>query len=282
MAMGHGSAVRKGAAKSNALGKKFLTLPDVPDIRDRYYEPTLAPLPAVLPVADGLRILDQGAAGACTGFALAAVVNRLLARNTAEMPEPVRGRHVSPHMLYANARRYDEWPGEQYDGSSLRGALRGFYNSGACREELWRRPGARTDAADLARDARLTSLGAYYRLRPHLPDYHAAISETGVLYVSAAVHDGWDHPAQGRIAPAQGANLHAFAVVGYDSEGFWVQNSWGPGWGSAGLAHWSYKDWDMNIRAVRAPRLTPRPNETGDGIASCSTQASWMFMSQSL
>ncbi len=28
-----------------------------------------------------------------------------------------------------------------------------------------------------------------------------------------------------------GAQLHAFAIVGYDDEGFWIQNSWGTGWG---------------------------------------------------
>jgi len=244
----HADATKKGHVKSNRLGKKFLTLPDVPDIRDRYYEPTLASLPAVLPVSDGLHILDQGREGACTGFALAAVINRLLERNADALPDTMRGRRVSPYMLYTNAKRYDEWPGDDYEGSSLRGALRGFYNSGVCQQDLWNHRDHDMVSVEISRDARLTSLGAYYRLRPHLPDYHAAISETGVLYISATVHDGWDNPKDGRINPALGNNLHAFAVVGYDSEGFWVQNSWGPDWGNSGLAHWSYKDWDMNIQ----------------------------------
>ena len=32
-------------------------------------------------------------------------------------------RRVSPAMLYELARLYDEWPGEDYEGSSCRGAL---------------------------------------------------------------------------------------------------------------------------------------------------------------
>lgn len=249
------------------MGKKFLALPDVPDIRDRFYEPTLAPLVAVMPVADELHILDQGTEGACTGFALAAVVNRLASRNTIDVSDVIRGRRVSPFMLYTNAKRYDEWPGADYEGSSLRGALRGFYNSGVCHENLWSHRDDNTVSVEIALDARLTSLGAYYRLRPHLPDYHAAISATGVLYVSASVHAGWDHPQDGRITPALGTALHAFALVGYDGEGFWVQNSWGAEWGNSGLAHWSYKDWDMNIQDAWVLQLAiPSPFSFGLGV----------------
>lgn len=49
------------------------------------------------------RILDQGHEGACTGYALAAVINFLLSRRNID-------RAVSSRMLYELARRYDEWP----------------------------------------------------------------------------------------------------------------------------------------------------------------------------
>ena len=78
---------------------------------------------------------------------------------------------------------------------------------------------------------------------------HAAIHEAGAVYASARVHDGWFHPVNGRIVPhppsPQGG--HAFAIVGYDAEGFWVQNSWGPGWGDGGIALWEYADWARGI-----------------------------------
>ncbi|MFO1251148.1 MAG: hypothetical protein U1E77_08460 [Inhella sp.] len=38
----------------------------------------------------------------------------------------------------------------------------------------------------------------------------------------------------------------AFALVGFNREGFVVQNSWGPGWGAGGFGLLSYADWLSN------------------------------------
>jgi hypothetical protein len=51
--------------------------PDVPDLRDRVYQPVLKDLKMHKDAPDGLRVLDQGQEGACTGFALAAAINLL-------------------------------------------------------------------------------------------------------------------------------------------------------------------------------------------------------------
>lgn len=250
--------IMKGA-KGKKKRRTFDALKDVPDIRDRMYEPTLLPLKAAILPPRNLHILDQGEEGACTGFGLAAAINLLTTQNRQGRGRP---RRVSPHMLYLMARRHDEWPGEKDEGSSLRGALRGFYNCGACEEKLWKDGKPDNFSIVTAKDARATALGAYYRLRPSLSDYHAAINETGVIYVSAAVHDGWSDPpkATGKIVQQPATSLHAFAIVGYDEKGFWVQNSWGKSWGKGGLGHWSYEDWSANIEdawvlqlAVRAP-----------------------------
>jgi hypothetical protein len=40
---------------------------------------------------------------------------------------------------------------------------------------------------------------------------------------------------------------HAFALVGYNKDGFFVQNSWGTKWGNDGLALWTYEDWERNL-----------------------------------
>jgi hypothetical protein len=241
-------------------------LRDVPDIRDRLYEPTLRALPARLEPPRVTHVLDQGEEGACTGFALAAAINHLLGHNPGT-GAAIAKRRVSAHMLYAMARRHDEWPGENYEGSSLRGALRGFYNCGACAEKLWPRTQQDLTLAS-ARDARNTTLGAYYRLRPNLSDYHAAINETGVIYVSATVHDGWEDPRDGRIHPGDGDGAHAFVIVGYDDTGFWIQNSWGPDWGRGGLAHWQYTDWARNVIDAWVLQLAvPAPKAFGLGFS---------------
>ncbi len=87
---------------------------DLPDNRDLIYTPPPVQLKNVMPRPRSLHILDQGSEGACTAFALAALINRL---------NQQRGRRVrvSPRMLYEMARKHDEWPGERYQGSSCRG-----------------------------------------------------------------------------------------------------------------------------------------------------------------
>src|SRR5687767_3031143 len=110
---------------------------DTLDFRDRMFEPTLVEVPAHMPLAAyqalHIPILDQGEEGACSGFGLATVANYLLTRRKVE-PDP---SPVSPRMLYEMARRYDEWPGEDYSGSSARGAMKGWHKHGVCSEKEW-------------------------------------------------------------------------------------------------------------------------------------------------
>lgn len=255
--------------KTETLNDRVLaTQPDLPDLRDRMYEPHLRQLIDELPPPADLLILDQGDEGACTGFGLAAVINRLR-HDRRGLSEPLELKHgVSARMLYELARRYDEWPGEDYDGSSIRGAIRGIYHNGVCDWLDWPyRSGKRREilTVDRARAARSTTLGAYYRIRPVLNEYHAALMDTGVIVCSARVHRGWQNPAGGEIKiDRQPIGGHAFAVVGYNQQGFWVQNSWGPQWGRGGVALWRYEDWMESIMDAWVLRLAvPTPQIFG-------------------
>lgn len=219
---------------------------DPPDVRDWPYEPALIQLESRIDPPSELHILNQESEGSCTGFGLAAVINHLNQRRG----NPVR---VSARMLYEMACRYDEWEGEDGSGSSCRGAIKGWHNMGVCDETLWPyeldRPGGLS--LDAAKNARKTTIGAYYRLAQRVSDFHCALNEAHVIYASASIHDGWrsDEVRDGLIPlRTQSLGGHAFAIVGYDDRGFWVQNSWGRGWGRAGLALWSYEDWLRNIR----------------------------------
>ena len=263
--------------KMTSAGEKRLlnVRSDPPDIRDRMYEPALIQLKSEIDSRRWTKVGNQGTEGACTGFGLAAVINLLNNR---------RGQgnfRASPRMLYEMAKKHDKWPGEDYAGSSCRGAIRGWKNMGVCSETLWRYQSNDPDSLltiERAREARHNTLGAYYRLRPEISDYHTALNETGAIYVSARVHDGWSQPRGGRdlptIKPAQTpSGGHAFAIVGYTADGFIVQNSWGPGWGKNGFALWLYEDWVENIKdgwvfrlALPTPRifgLTPPSAQTG-------------------
>ena len=272
--------------KSSPKDKKWIldARPDTMDFRDLMYVPTLVEVPTHIPLGDYLDyqvpILDQGREGACTGFGLATVANYLLLRRRV-IPDPVP---VSARMLYDLARRYDEWPGENYSGSSARGAMKGWHKHGVCAEEIY--PSAKrrdrkglTDAR--TSEARRRPLGAYFRVNhKDLVAMHSAIAEVGVLYATSGVHEGWqDVGGDGLIAASETMiGGHAFAIVAYDDEGLWIQNSWGPTWGRNGFARISYDDWlrngtDVWVARLGAPVTLRTLESTATAHASTSGQS---------
>ena len=236
-------------------------VPDAFDARDLVYQSRLQPLPPELDVRPSdkanFRVMTQEGSS-CTGHAVAAMVNNVLAQQK-------RNVHVIPYMLYAMARRYDEFAGEEDEGSSLRGALKGWYYHGVLPESEW--PGLDAelepdiDAPAIAELARQQPLGAFYRVNAfRLDDMQSAVNELHAIVASAAVHEGWASPTvvarrlpgsqtvqhmavierNARNRPLGG---HAFAIVGYNEVGFLVQNSWGTRWGRGGFATLPYDDW---------------------------------------
>ncbi len=271
MADGSGSGPLAGPVRGGILR-------DPVDLRDRAYEPTLARLAAeLLPDARLLAALrksrrywklprQQGDEGTCGGQALAGLIDI----------ERLRFGHrrctsVSARMLYQTARlKYDP---DEPEGVSLRDVIKAFYNYGVCSEKRWpyvprELPPGAIDV-ERAREARNVTLGAYYRLRPNLNTYHAALHEAEALLVSAELHDGWlpervaaakgeiVPPKPGERSPVLGAESHALLIVGYTSKGFLVLNSWGRDWGGwspggdaapiPGVALWQYGDWADRI-----------------------------------
>lgn len=245
---------------------------DRQDLRDQLFQPQIQHLPDSFPAdtviasqwqgyIDAGYILDQGSDGACTGFGLAASIHYL---------NWMRGQPVSlrsTRMIYHLAQFYDEWPGEDYSGSSCRGALKGWHKHGVCSAALWPYTVAASGKvrhwqpplAGWADDALQCTLGIYYRVdKADISSMQAALAQTGVLYVSAHVHAGWDrleHTARKAQALGGMADIpaipwhsqingaHAFAIIGYNRQGFVVQNSWGKNWGQQGLGLLSYDDW---------------------------------------
>lgn len=256
--------LRFTAARTVRIADRRLNArPDTLDFRDLMYVPTLVEVGTRLPLdryrKEEVPILDQGQEGACTGFGLATVAHFLL-RSRRTVPDT---GEVSPRMFYALARRYDEWPGEAYEGSSCRGAMKGWHKHGVCGRELWEHEPGTPDYAltgPRVEDGVKRPLGAYFRVNhKDLVAMHSAISEVGVLYASATVHSGWeDVKRDGSIPFGDTVKVlggHAFAIVAYDERGFWVQNSWGKGWGLQGFCRVSYEDWLKNGQDVWVARL---------------------------
>lgn len=251
--------------------------PDRSDFRDLPYRPSLLqPQDLKLPRAPSGPVWDQGGEATCVGFALATVIGDQLA---------ALGRKdtvVSARMLYEAAREHDEFLDDGTGGTSLRGAIKGFFHNGACRAETAPyHPGETNWSLGIAAaiEARDVSLGAYFRVEPRLSDTQLAICEAGAVVVSARIHPNWfGKLPKGQIRFRKGTvGTHAFVLLGYDDKGFILQNSWGPNWGcwhnQPGLAHWSYEDWAENILDTWVLRLAPRAPGTLDLRARGATAA---------
>jgi hypothetical protein len=267
-------------------GRVLNTRPDTLDFRDKMYVPNLYEVPVRIDLDEYLAyqvpILDQGQEGACTGFGLATVANYLL-RQRKTVPDPTP---VSPRMFYEMAKRYDEWPGEDYSGSSARGAMKGWHKHGVCQSDCWP-----YDTKDESKeklnetrtsDATRRPLGAYYRVNHQdLIAMHTALAEVGVLYATGSVHDGWSHINDDGVIIFSETVLggHAFAIVAYDHRGFWIQNSWGDTWGKNGFALITYDDWLINgtdtwVARLGAPVDLNKPGSIAAGHAASAGKTS--------
>lgn len=259
MARSKVTAGRKKKLDAVAIPKRS-AVPDRLDLRDRLYQPPVAVVPdLVFAPKTNIPVLDQGQTNACTGFALASVVYQL--QHSAKRKR--MDCCVSPFMLYSMARRYDEFPGDPNadTGSSLRGAMKAWYKHGACSDRLWTSEAMPTaqvtkSSDDWWLDAVQRPLGAYYRVDTRsVTDMHVALNEIGILYASAVCHSGWDEGFSNTsrikggywMIPRRKASIsdggHAFAIVGYNQDGYIIQNSWGTGWGTKGRAVLPYEDW---------------------------------------
>jgi len=287
------------------------TRKDAADLRDRLYQPAAISLPDEYPPVEEMRkylpaydkaglILDQGTEGACTGFGLSCVVNYL---RWVKSGLPAKMDSVSPRMLYTLARRHDEYEGENYEGSSCRGALKGWFNNGVCLEPDWPYSAEKSNAATYgfaARAANVT-LGVYYRIETSsITDMQAAIAQHRAVFVSAFTHDGWNAvkrsktpkthadlpliPFDGRRSEEGG---HAFALIGFNAQGFILQNSWGNRWGAGGFAVIGYLDWlahamdawvvSLGVPGVVAGRLAVNGAAATEarGSASAADRRKW-------
>lgn len=173
--------------------------------------------------------LDQGQEGACTGFGLAHVLAATPRSHTDVDDEFAR-------ILYHRAQRHDEWPGEDYEGSSVNGAMKAAREIGRIKEWRWA-------------EARL-------EIR-HGLSYHGA-GELGVWWYTGM----FDTDENGFIhATGTKEGGHALALTGYRTANwtnpqglvitgvaYRLENSWGADWGDNGGA-WIWESTVLDLLA---------------------------------
>ncbi len=177
-------------------------------------------------------------------------------------------------MLYELGRKYDLFPKDppdQIEGTTLAAALRGLRLHGVCSEATWKRLGLdslTTIPDELAVEAARNRPAEIVPVPVDIPAIQAALVRDGPVVVAAAITKAWEKPVA--VRSPQGGSVavirtsdrnrqtlggHAFAIAGYNDQGFLVQNSWGPRWGRKGFATWPYADVAAIVDQIWAIRL---------------------------
>lgn len=158
--------------------------------------------------------LDQGTEGACVGFSWA--------HELASRPVIIDGiKERDGLAIYQEARTLDEWPGEDYDGTSVLAGAKAVIATGYMKEYRW-------------------GFG--------LQDLILAVGYAGPGVLGTNWYEGMFEPdAKGFIHPTgRLVGGHAILIRGVNVTKKYVtlHNSWGSDWGKNGDCYLSFDDLD--------------------------------------
>ena len=183
-------------------------------------------------------VLDQGSEGACVGFAW---TGELLAHPEApdNQPEQALGNAVALDY-YKRAKRIDQWPGEEYEGTSVLAGAKIMQEEGFI---------------------------AGYRWCFGIEDVRDAVITTGPVVIGIPWKRGMYSTANNGLVQVTGTNVggHAIVITGYDPafkvnnktlEVFRWRNSWGTDYGINGSGYIKYADLE-SLLAVNGEACVP-------------------------
>lgn len=159
--------------------------------------------------------LDQGSEGACTGFS---ATMEAAARPKPYFGNPDYGTTVDKipkinqlaRMLYMRARQLDEWPGEDYEGSSVLGAAKAGQERGWWAEYRWALgPGPERAAQDVI----------------------LALGYAGPVMMGTNWYEAMSRPRgnDALVVAGEVVGGHAYLLTRYSKsrDAVWTPNSWG-------------------------------------------------------
>lgn len=152
---------------------------------------------------------DQGRTPQCVAYAMLHLLED--GPNTKAPRSPGVGPIMDPGLLYREAQRRDEWPGESYDGTSARGACKFLKERGLISEYRWY--WRLEELVEGLLTVGPSAMGMLWTTGMFTPDDEGFIRPTG-------------SSAGGHEVLANGVNLHEEKVR--------FKNSWGRAWGDGG------------------------------------------------
>ena len=184
-------------------------------------------------------VKNQGRIGSCVGHSGRVVCG---SANVFQKEEP------SPMWIYKTAKKFDPWPGEDYSGTSIRGAATGLIKKGCCYESFWPyKDDEKSEPSDMAKaelDASYKKI-QWYKTVPcdDIKEIQAILMDRPMWYAYMVHQDFFSLGFDGIIdtkkylASAK-AGGHAVSLVGWktiNGKLYWeLQNSWGKFFGNFG------------------------------------------------
>lgn len=169
--------------------------------------------------------LDQGKSSTCVGHGCHQLLRASPVRNTKNIPDP--------YQIYNEAQLIDEWPGENYDGTSVRAGVKYLAKQGYISSYKWAFDGPTAVSHILTVSPVVIGVDWY--------EGQMSVDDKGFIYPKGRMIGG-------HCVLVVGANTQEKCPDGTTGS-VTLLNSWGTNWGRKGRAKLTMKAFDDLIRA---------------------------------
>lgn len=205
-------------------------LPSSYDYRDYRYSANVSQgLPNTVSLKEYAGVIeDQQWTNSCVGHAITTAMELLIKRAGTS-------KQLSRLFAYWISRSEEERRTDS--GTSIRIGIRNISKFGVCDEDKW--------AFDPVK----------VNVQPDQPSFDDAASKKifryssigvgtdyDIMMMKAALAEGYPVVIGMYMTPFNVSGAHAMTIVGYDMDGFIVENSWGKSWGDNGYCNLSFED----------------------------------------